>query len=124
MAAIPRAMCQRVFNNFRSRFEEYLQRDGGHLDNVVFKNNVPRCLILFEYKSVCILYFAFFNEDFKFAKLSGPATFSLNLTPESGSKQTKIILIKKYGVICTTGSVVPLQLTPYVLVQLSPNSHF
>lgn len=37
MAAIPPAMCQRVFTNLRSRFEECLQRDGAHLDDVIFK---------------------------------------------------------------------------------------
>lgn len=37
MTAIPRAMCQRVFTNLRSRFEECLQRDGAHLEDVIFK---------------------------------------------------------------------------------------
>lgn len=37
MAAIPRAMRERVFGNLKSRFEECLQRDGSHLDDVIFK---------------------------------------------------------------------------------------
>lgn len=37
MTAIPRAMCERVFTNLRFRFEECLQRDGAHLNDVIFK---------------------------------------------------------------------------------------
>lgn len=37
IAAIPRAMYERVFVNLKSRFEECLQRDGAHLDDVIFK---------------------------------------------------------------------------------------
>ncbi|CAF4848254.1 unnamed protein product [Pieris macdunnoughi] len=37
MAAIPRTMCQQVFTNLRFRFEECLQRNGAHLDDVIFK---------------------------------------------------------------------------------------
>lgn len=37
MAAISRATCQGVINNLRSRFEECLQREGRHLDNIIFK---------------------------------------------------------------------------------------
>ncbi|KPJ21635.1 Transposable element Tc3 transposase [Papilio machaon] len=37
MAAIPRAMCERVFGNLKTRFEKCLQRDGAHLDDVIFK---------------------------------------------------------------------------------------
>lgn len=36
MAAISRAMCQRVIANFRSRLEECQQRNGHHLDNIIF----------------------------------------------------------------------------------------
>ena len=36
MAAISRAMCQRVIANLRSRLEECQQRNGHHLDNIIF----------------------------------------------------------------------------------------
>lgn len=37
MSAIPRTMCQRVFTNLRSRFEECVRLDGAHLSDVIFK---------------------------------------------------------------------------------------
>ncbi|CAF4844855.1 unnamed protein product [Pieris macdunnoughi] len=37
MAAIPCAMCQQVITNLRFRFGECLQRNGAHLDDVIFK---------------------------------------------------------------------------------------
>ncbi|CAK1591148.1 unnamed protein product [Parnassius mnemosyne] len=37
IAAIPRSMCQRVFQSLRSRFQECQQRNGAHLDDVIFK---------------------------------------------------------------------------------------
>ncbi|KAL0879455.1 hypothetical protein ABMA27_003206 [Loxostege sticticalis] len=36
MAAISRALCQRVIANLRSRLEECQQRNGHHLDNIIF----------------------------------------------------------------------------------------
>lgn len=37
IAAIPAEMCSRVFQNLRVRLEECLQRNGHHLDNIIFK---------------------------------------------------------------------------------------
>lgn len=36
MAAVPRELCRRVMDNFRCRLEECQQREGRHLDNVIF----------------------------------------------------------------------------------------
>ncbi|CAK1591478.1 unnamed protein product [Parnassius mnemosyne] len=36
MRAIPTSLCQRVVANLRSRLEECQQREGTHLDNVIF----------------------------------------------------------------------------------------
>lgn len=36
MAAISRAMCRRVIANLRSRLKECQQRNGHHLDNIIF----------------------------------------------------------------------------------------
>ncbi|XP_048484480.1 uncharacterized protein LOC125490157 [Plutella xylostella] len=37
MAAIPKALCDRVLTNFHSRLQECLSRDGGHLNDIIFK---------------------------------------------------------------------------------------
>lgn len=37
MTKISTATCRRVIENFKSRLEECLRRDGGHLDDVIFK---------------------------------------------------------------------------------------
>lgn len=38
IAAIPQETCRRVLENFRARLHECQRRDGGHLDDIVFKN--------------------------------------------------------------------------------------
>ncbi|CAH2088890.1 unnamed protein product [Euphydryas editha] len=40
IAAIPRSMCQRVFQSLRSRLQECQRRDGAHLDDVIFKKYI------------------------------------------------------------------------------------
>jgi hypothetical protein len=37
IAVIPLEMLRRVMGNMRGRLEEYLHRDGGHLEGIIFK---------------------------------------------------------------------------------------
>ncbi|XP_069359553.1 histone-lysine N-methyltransferase SETMAR-like [Maniola hyperantus] len=37
MSAISRPLCRRVFENFRTRLDECKNRNGGHLDEIIFK---------------------------------------------------------------------------------------